>query len=46
MVRDALKNMVFIAGGSYMMGNEICFDGDRKKNAEKIPNSTYVLLYQ
>jgi formylglycine-generating enzyme required for sulfatase activity len=35
MIRNAIKNMVFIEGGSYMMGNVMCFKGDRKKNAEK-----------
>jgi formylglycine-generating enzyme required for sulfatase activity len=35
MVRDTIRQMVFIKGGSYQMGNVICFNGDRKKNAEK-----------
>jgi len=35
MVRNAIRNMVFIEGGSFKMGNVICFDGDRKMNAEK-----------
>jgi formylglycine-generating enzyme required for sulfatase activity len=35
MIRNTIKNMVFIEGGSYKMGNVICYEGDRKKNADK-----------
>lgn len=35
MVRNAVKNMVLIEGGSYTMGNVICFDGDKNENVKK-----------
>ena len=35
MIRNSINNMVFIEGGSFKMGNVVCFDGDRQKNAEK-----------
>ncbi|MEJ2461996.1 MAG: SUMF1/EgtB/PvdO family nonheme iron enzyme [Candidatus Thiodiazotropha sp.] len=35
MVRDAIKNMVFVEGGTYMMGNFICLDGDLNENVKK-----------
>lgn len=35
MVRNAINNMIFIEGGSYVMGNVICFDGDRDENVKK-----------
>ena len=35
MVREAIKNMVFIEGGSFEMGNFICYTGDIDQMVEK-----------
>jgi formylglycine-generating enzyme required for sulfatase activity len=35
MVRNAIKNMVFIEGGSYMMGNVVCFTDKKDELVKK-----------